>query len=197
MNPIAKMMKRCIKMPLKKALSLVFISTLLLISIAGCTSPSNNSATPSPTAAVATSAAQLNSTTTASFDPLLAQMVPTLKAQYGNNSVTQRATNINAYTVFVTFESNGRVTTAYIRNEGSIDAASRTYTSLSTCASSDIKDTASITHFGQQAATVALGHAPTTVNDTYCKGTGDNAGVDNEYIQYDQIFIQAAITAKS
>lgn len=197
MNPIAKMMKRLSKTPLKKALPLVFISALLLMSIAGCTSPSSNNAPPSPTAAVATSAAQVNSTTTASFDPLLAQMIPTLKAQYGNDSVTQRATNINTYTVFVTFESNGRISTAYIRNEGRTDAASRTYTSLSTCASSDIKDTANITHFGQQAATVALGHAPTTVNDTRCKGTGDNAGVDNEYIQYDQIFIQIGVTAKS
>ncbi len=197
MNPIAKMMKRCIKMPLKKGISLLFISALLLISIAGCTSPSSNNASPSPTAVVATSAAQLNSTTAASFDPLLAQMVPTLKAQYGNNSVTQRATNINTYAVFVTIESNGRITTANIRNEGSTDAASRTYMSLSTCASSDIKDAASITHFGQQAATVALGHAPTTVNDTYCKGTGNNAGVDNEYIQYDQILIQTGVTAKS
>ncbi|MFZ1021945.1 MAG: hypothetical protein WCE82_01905 [Halobacteriota archaeon] len=55
-------------------------------------------------------------------------------------------------------------------------------------------DTGSNTHFGQQAATVALGHAPTTVNDAYLKGTGESAGVDNEYIQYDQFFIMTTVT---
>ena len=37
MNPITKMMKSCINTPLKKALPLVLISTILSISIAGCT----------------------------------------------------------------------------------------------------------------------------------------------------------------
>jgi hypothetical protein len=63
------------------------------------------------------------------------------------------------------------------------------FKTFSTCSSGDIKDLGSNTLFGQQAATVALGHAPTTVNDVYCKGTGDYVGVDNEYIQYDQLFI--------
>lgn len=37
MNPITKMMKRYIKMPLKKALPLLFICSLLLVGITGCT----------------------------------------------------------------------------------------------------------------------------------------------------------------
>jgi hypothetical protein len=41
------------------------------------------------------------------------------------------------------------------------------------------------THFGQQAATVALGHGPTTVLDVYIK---TNFG-DSEYIQYDNILV--------
>ncbi|MGZ4911391.1 MAG: DUF4352 domain-containing protein [Halobacteriota archaeon] len=53
MNPVTKMMKRYIKMPLKKALPLLFVSAILLISITGCTSPS---ASPTPTASSAPTA---------------------------------------------------------------------------------------------------------------------------------------------
>jgi hypothetical protein len=37
MNPIARMMKRYINMPLRKALPLLFICALLLVSVMGCT----------------------------------------------------------------------------------------------------------------------------------------------------------------
>ena len=132
-----------------------------------------------------------------SFDPLLAKMVPTLKAEYGNNMVDQRAkgTNINFDAIYVTSEKNGKVTIAEIRNEGSIAAASNFF-KTSPCISSDIKTPGSVTHLGQQAATVALGHAPTTVNDVYCKGTGDYLGVDNEYIQYDQLIVITTVTSE-
>jgi hypothetical protein len=40
MNPITRMMKRYIKMPLKYALPLLFIGALVLVSISGCTSSS-------------------------------------------------------------------------------------------------------------------------------------------------------------
>jgi hypothetical protein len=44
------MMKRYIKTPLKYALPLLFIGSLVLVSISGCTSPSSTStATPTPT----------------------------------------------------------------------------------------------------------------------------------------------------
>jgi len=132
-----------------------------------------------------------------SFDPLLAKLVPTLKAEYGNNMVDQRAkgTNINFDAIYVTSEKNGKVTIAEIRNEGSIAAASNFF-KTSPCISSDIKTPGSVTHLGQQAATVALGHAPTTVNDVYCKGTGDYLGVDNEYIQYDQLIVITTVTSE-
>jgi hypothetical protein len=52
MNPIARMMKRYIKTPLKYALPLLFIGALVLVSISGCTSPAATS--PSPTAQQAT-----------------------------------------------------------------------------------------------------------------------------------------------
>jgi hypothetical protein len=41
MNSIVKMMKRYIKMPLKKALPLLFICALILVATTGCTSTSN------------------------------------------------------------------------------------------------------------------------------------------------------------
>jgi|BarGraNGADG00312_1021997.scaffolds.fasta_scaffold39581_1 hypothetical protein len=41
MNSIAKMMKRYINMPLKKALPLLFICALVLVATSGCTSSSN------------------------------------------------------------------------------------------------------------------------------------------------------------
>ena len=47
MNPIARMMKRYIKTPLKYALPLLFIGSLALVSISGCTSPATTSPSPS------------------------------------------------------------------------------------------------------------------------------------------------------
>jgi hypothetical protein len=198
------MMKRYIKTPLKYALPLLFIGALVLVSISGCTSPATTSPSPSvsnvPTGTPTAAATQATPTAatpaaTASFDPLLAKFVPTLKTEYGGDAVTQRAKDdISFDAVYVTFESNGRTTTAEIRNEGSTDAASSLFKSLSTGVSGDVPDIGSNTHFGQQAATVALGHAPTTVNDAYLKGTGESAGVDNEYIQYDQFFIMTTVT---
>jgi hypothetical protein len=52
-------------------------------------------------------------------------------------------------------------------------------------------------HFAQQTATVALGHVPTTVNDAYLKGTGEYTGVDDEYLQYAQLFVQTTVTPSS
>ena len=37
MNPVTRMMKSVIKMPLKKALPLLFIFSILLVSVMGCT----------------------------------------------------------------------------------------------------------------------------------------------------------------
>jgi endo-beta-N-acetylglucosaminidase D len=53
------------------------------------------------------------------------------------------------------------------------------------------------THIGQNAAAVALGHTPSTINDAYLKGTGDYAGFNFEYIQYDQIFVYITTSPSS
>ena len=44
MNPIVRMMKRYIKMPLKKALPLLFICSVVLVATCGCTSSTTQNA---------------------------------------------------------------------------------------------------------------------------------------------------------
>jgi hypothetical protein len=68
MNPITRMMKRYINMPMKKALPLLFICAILLVSITGCTSSTNtrsSSGGGSPSATVATRTPIATSTPTA------------------------------------------------------------------------------------------------------------------------------------
>jgi hypothetical protein len=160
------MMKRYIKTPLKYALPLLFIRSLVLVSISGCTS-SNNTTTATPTAT-----ASASSTNKAGFDPLLAKMEPTLKAEYGNKMVNRLPKNANQTSdeLAVAIESNGTITTVNIRNDGTTDQASRDFKALSTPDSTDGLAPGSVIHFGLQAATVAFGHAPSAVNDAYLKG---------------------------
>ncbi len=168
-------------MKLRKVLLLLLVCSVLLVSIAGCTSSSSN---PAPSTAPA-----VTSNTATTFDPILTKLAESLRSEYGG-AVEQRRTNVNSEAVFVAFESDGRNITVEIRNEGSVEAANSTFETLSTCASGDINGSSNITYFGLQAAKDALGHEPTTINDVYCTGTDEFAGVDNEYIQYDQLFIQ-------
>jgi hypothetical protein len=69
MNPIARMMKRYIKMPLKYALPLLFIGALVLVSISGCTSPANSSPSPSASSAPTAQQAQVSATPTSTPAP--------------------------------------------------------------------------------------------------------------------------------
>jgi hypothetical protein len=194
MNPIARLMKRCIKTPLKYALPLLCIGVLVLsASISGCTSSTRPTATATP---VATSNPTATPSATAGFDPLLAKIATVLKPQYGS-MVSTRAKNENVSFdgVYVSIENGSTITTVEIRNEGSTENASRTFSVLSTpTAGADVKDPTKVTLFGETAVTTALGHQPTTVKDVYVRGVGDYQGVDNEYIQYDQIFIDTLVT---
>jgi hypothetical protein len=74
MNPIARMMKRYIKTPLKYALPLLFIGALVLVSIRGCTS-STNTTTPS-------------ATPTSGNDPLLSTIVANVIKNDSNSNPT-------------------------------------------------------------------------------------------------------------
>src|SRR5665647_1950352 len=70
MNPIIRMMKRYIKMPLKYALPLLFIGALVLTCTAGCTSSTNPTATPTATTTTSTAL---------KLTQLLQKMEPALK----------------------------------------------------------------------------------------------------------------------
>jgi len=70
MNPMIRMMKRYIKTPLKYALPLLFISSLALVSISGCTS--STSSTPNT---------QIDNTTTSVATATTTATAPTVTAQ--------------------------------------------------------------------------------------------------------------------
>lgn len=65
MNPITRMMKRDIKTPLSKTLPLLLICAILLVAIAGCTSPQSNP-TPSPSNVATTPSPKVTASPTAS-----------------------------------------------------------------------------------------------------------------------------------
>jgi hypothetical protein len=186
-------MKRYIKTPLKYALPLLFIGSLALVSISGCTSSTSNP-TATPSAAP---------TATASFDPLLKKMEPVLKAEYAspsaNVTITESPKNAGQSTDILNFEvyylQNGTTMGATITNEGASQAfASVTSLSASDISNGGVKDPSLLTSFGLQAATTGLGHTPTTINDIAVKGTGNNEGISTEYIQYDSLLIQVTTT---
>ncbi len=66
MNPITRMMKRYIKMPLKYALPLLFIGSLVLVSISGCTSPTNSNQAAGNTSQAASTTATITTSASAS-----------------------------------------------------------------------------------------------------------------------------------
>jgi hypothetical protein len=176
------MIKRYKKTPHKYAVPLLCIGVLVLaVSISGC--PNNTNSTPTPTPSAAP-------TTKASFDPLLVKMEQTLKTQYpsavGWKQSPKNENQTNDELLFL-MTSNGKDIYVDIRNYSSTDEASGVFRSLSTPDSTNKLAPGCATYLGQQAATVALGHAPSTVQDVYLKGIGQWAGVDNEYIQFDHI----------
>ncbi len=189
------MMKRYIKTPLKYALPLLFIGSLVLVSISGCTSSTSNpTATPSATPGV---------TTTSSFDPLLVKLQTALNAEYGSTwLITRMNASGGANEIYMTPKANSStVTNVWFTNDGSIAKASADFATQPDPSSGPNNSTVLTpsleSHIGSDVATVALGHTPSTVNDAYFKGTGDWAGFDNEYIQYDQIFVYITLSPSS
>jgi len=153
--------------------------------------------TPTSTATPSAAPSAAPTATTAGFDPILTKMADALSKQY-NTTVSKWPKNAtqDRDTITVSVEgANGKITTAEISNYGTTAAATGIYKMMATPISNSVSSPASVTYFGEQAATVALGHTPTTVNDYYSKGTGDYAGLDNEYIQYDQLFIATTVTS--
>ncbi len=113
--------------------------------------------------------------------------MPALKAEYGAANVTPEAAAIR---VDVTYENETGLI-AIMDNRGASEASANVnflsgqqknegnYTNAPGLA----------THFGLDAATAGLGHAPSTVKDIFVKGTGDNNGVNEEHIQYDSLYL--------
>jgi hypothetical protein len=183
-----------------KRIAAVFIVLFLLgvvvVALGGGGSNSSStistSPTAAPTAAAAAPSAASSATPPSSFDPVLAKMEPTLKAEYGAANVTQEAAAIR---VDVTYE-NGTNTLAVIDNRGASEAsASVNFLSGQDISNGYVNSPGLTTNFGLQAATVALGHAPSEVKDIFVKGTGNNAGMNEEYIQYDSLYIDVYYTA--
>jgi hypothetical protein len=90
------------------------------------------------------------------------------------------------------------ITNVVFSDEGTIANATSTFSAQTNPGPVDSTLTPALeTHIGEQAATVALGHTPTVVNDAFFKGTGDQAGFNYEYLQYDQIGVVVIITPAS
>jgi hypothetical protein len=164
--------------------------------------PNTNLGTPTPTVQAPT--ATPSGASASSFDPILTKMEPVLKAEYtspnANITITESPKNAGQSVDMLHFDvyypANGTTIGATVDNRGASEAsASVTSLSASDISSGGVQGTP--TNFGLQAATVALGHAPSTVNDVYVKGTGNNEGVGTEYIQYDSLFVQVMYTTLS
>jgi Domain of unknown function (DUF4352) len=123
MNPITRMMKRYIKMPLKYALPLLFIGALVLASTTGCTSnTSTSSATPT---AVATAAATVQATATvkATATPTQSSGFVTLKVnsmtsstQLGNYPLKATPSPGRTFAVFDVTVTNNNKNNLYMGN---------------------------------------------------------------------------------
>jgi hypothetical protein len=105
MNPIIRMMKRYIKMPLKYALPLLFISALVLSATTGCTDSTSPTATPTATVkATATPTVKATATPQASVttsNELRLSLFTTLMESEGYKSVTPfTKTTENGKTVY-------------------------------------------------------------------------------------------------
>jgi len=84
MNPIARMMKRYIKTPLKYALPLLFVGSLVLVSISGCTSSTNPTATPTATP-----------TTDSLISKMMAQVANVHDVAWGGGNATGLVNQVN------------------------------------------------------------------------------------------------------
>jgi hypothetical protein len=104
--------------------------------------------------------------------------------------------------IYMTPKANSStVTNVWFHNDGSVSNASTDFATQADPSSGPNNSTVLTpsleSHIGSDAATVALGHTPSTVNDAYFKGTGDWVGFDNEYIQYDQISVYITTSPSS
>jgi len=190
MNPIVRMMKRYIKMPLKKALPLLFISALVLVSTAGCTSSTNPTATPTATAA----------THDALLEKFLAQVpnvVYTNDANhtpphfYGDNTknVIGEAASLNFE--FYPNKATTNWDSVEVKRFNNVANATADYNQMIN-GTGGLKSvtirTETPTYWGLSYFTNATGHAPTTQKAMAAYVGGDNQQ-HQTVIQYDNFII--------
>jgi hypothetical protein len=179
---------------------IVVLLTLGCVTVAVLMPSSTPTATATATAQATATTKATKATTTPStstvlgLTPLLQKMEPPLKNQYGSG-VSEGAARDGVYVSWTT--KNGWNATAAIDDRGTVAVASGAFNTLKTPDKTDKNDPGNVTGFGQAAATAALGHTPNVIHDAYLTGVGDWAGVNMEYLQYDQIFVQISYIAPS
>jgi hypothetical protein len=206
MKSIARMMKRYVKTPLKYALPLLFIGALVLVSISGCTSTTNNTATNgghdqllSAIAANIQSGESANNPTVTNWtvipneapaylwqayqkDPNALPDIPASvpRGNYSEVTMNEQWTDSNGVqrglVAFITNEISTANATADFKYQTAIRGSNGTV--------SDGHETA----YARSEVAAALGHTPTTVNDLSWHYSGEPAA-QHEYIQYDNILI--------
>ena len=168
MNLIARMMKRYIKTPLKYALPLLFIGSLALVSISGCTSSTSNpTATPSATA-------------TSGHDPVLSAIATNIQNGDSQYNPVISWNDDGSLHIVENWNSGGvlYVRAVDITNDRTIANATGDYTNMTL--NPDLTVNASVisdgheSHFAQDEVTAALGHTPTVVNDITWHYAGDH-----------------------
>ena len=187
MNPIAKMMKRYIKTPLKYALPLLCIGVLVLsVSISGCTS-SENAPTETPT-------------TSATLAPVLQTVESQLKTTYADPSYNLTVGEENSNLHF-RLNDHGVVIDGNIYSYDSIDSANDSINTLWATMVHDPGFTPVMTppHFEMMPiATAALGHTPTTEFDGSFLQVGSSPPMYTDIVQYDTLVLHYnAITGAS
>ena len=199
-SPLPKPQRRFEKRYVLYGIAVLFFLAVAAAVVSSPQQPNTNLGTPTPTLQAPT--ATPSGASASSFDPILTKMEPVLKAEYtspnANITITESPKNAGQSVDMLHFDvyypANGTTIGATIDNRGASEAsASVTSLSASDISGGGVQGTP--TNFGLQAATVALGHAPSLVQDYYVKGAGMHEGTNSEYIQYDSLLIQVTYTA--
>ncbi len=178
MNPITRMMKRYIKTPLKYALPLLFIGSLALVSISGCTSSTNTT----------TSSATPTATPTGN-DPLLAAIVNQETAA-GYPTPSQGAwggVNASAKLLGSVLMGNDN-DSVNILHFNSVANATADYNLVASSNEARSVRNETPIYWGLSGYTTGAGHAP-TVKKAVTYYTGGDYQTHETAIQYDSVVI--------
>jgi hypothetical protein len=179
LNPITRMMKRYIKTPLKYALPLLFIGSLVLVSISGCTSSTNTTSSATPTA---TPAANTNN-----VDAMLASIMGQIPKKNNDTSSWGAQASIPGQVSRVSF-SWGNYDGADISHFNTVANATIQYNKLVKNYVNQSYSTETPVFWGLSYYTNASGHAP-TVKNAQTFYVGGDSKIHESFIQYDNVVI--------